>query len=316
MKERNILWIFLAFVLGFSMPICMCSGTCFLSVASLGLMVEGAEPVAIGDAVAVIRLDGTISGDPADSFYTAGVSPGLVENQLAQAADNPDVKAVVVRINSPGGSVVASNQIYHLIKDFDKPVVVWMDEMAASGGYYIACAADYIIAHPDTLTGSIGVISQFINAKDLLENVGVNVVVLTTGPYKDTGSLFRDMSEEEKAYWQTIIDEVYDEFVDIVAQERNLSETTVRDLANGSVYTGRQALELKLVDAVGLPKDAIAKAAELGHIEGTPRVIEIDAVPTFLEALYTYQAQSESPTFKEVLEWAAIPSLEFRFAGP
>jgi protease-4 len=315
MKERNILWVFLAFVLGFMLPVCTCMGSCFLSVASLGLLAEGGEPVATGPAVAVIRLNGVISSG-SDSFSSAGITPGLVENLLAQAASNPDVKAVVLHINSPGGSVVASNQIYHMLKDFEKPIVVWMDETAASGGYYIACGTDYVIAHPDTLTGSIGVISQFINAEDLLEEIGVDVVVITTGPRKDTGSLFRDMTEEELAYWQTIIDEVYEEFVDIVAEERGLPEETVRELADGSVYTGRQALEAGLVDAVGLPQDAIAKAAELGGIEGKPHVIEIEAVPSFWEALYTYQAQPTTPTLEELLNWATTPSLEFRFAGP
>ena len=315
MKERNILWVFLAFVLGFMLPVCTCMSSCFLSVASLGLLAEGGEPVATGPAVAVIRLNGVISSG-SDSFSSAGITPGLVENLLAQAASNPDVKAVVLHINSPGGSVVASNQIYHMLKDFEKPIVVWMDETAASGGYYIACGTDYVIAHPDTLTGSIGVISQFINAEDLLEEIGVDVVVITTGPRKDTGSLFRDMTEEELAYWQTIIDEVYEEFVDIVAEERGLPEETVRELADGSVYTGRQALKAGLVDAVGLPQDAIAKAAELGGIEGKPHVIEIEAVPSFWEALYTYQAQPTTPTLEELLNWATTPSLEFRFAGP
>jgi protease-4 len=202
-----------------------------------------------------------------------------------------------------------------MIKDFDKPVVVWMDEMAASGGYYIACGADHVVAHPDSLVGSIGVISQFINADELLEEIGVDVVVITTGARKDTGSLFRDMTEEEQAYWQVIIDEVYDEFVDVVAEGRDLPEEMVRELADGRVYTGRQALEEGLVDAVGLPEDAIAKAAELGGIEGEPRVIEIDSIPSLLETLYAYQTRSTTPTFEDILNWAATPSLEFRFAG-
>jgi protease-4 len=316
MKERNMLWVFLAFTLGFSLPVCACVSSCFLSVAGLGLLAEGGGSIPTGPAVAVIRLNGAITSDPADSFSTMGITPGLVDNQLTQAAGDPDVKAVVLRINSPGGSVVASNQIYHMIEDFEKPVVVWMDEMAASGGYYIACGADYVIAHPDTLTGSIGVISQFINADELLDEIGVDVVVITSGPRKDIGSLFRDMTEEEQAYWQVIIDETYDEFVDVVAEGRDLPEETVRELADGSVYTGRQALDSGLVDALGLPEDAVAKAAELGGIEGEPRVIEIDALPGFLKALYTYRGQPVTPTFEELLEWAATPSLEYRFAGP
>jgi protease-4 len=316
MKERSILWVFLAFVLGFLLPVCSCVSTCFLSVAALGLIAEGGAPLATGDAVALIHLDGVITSDTSSGVYASGITPALVDNLLAQASADPAIKAVVVRVNSPGGSVVGSNQIYHMLKDFDKPIVFWMDETAASGGYYIACGADHIVAHPDSLVGSIGVISQFINAEDLLNEIGVDVVVITSGPRKDTGSLFRDMTEEEQAYWQALIDEVYDGFVEIVAEARDMPEGTVRELADGRVYTGRQALELGLVDETGLPEDAIAKAAELGGIEGDPRVVELEALPSFFDALYAYQSQSASPTFEEIIDWAAVPSLEFRFAGP
>jgi protease-4 len=316
MKERSILWVFLAFVLGFSLPVCSCVSTCFLSAAALSVMTSTGTPLDTSDAVGLIRLDGVISSDTPSGIYGSGITPDLVDSLLAQAEADPTIKAVVVDVNSPGGSVVGSDQVYHMLKDFDKPVVFWMDEMAASGGYYIACGGDHIIAHPDSLVGSIGVISQFINAEELLDEIGVDVVVITSGPRKDTGSLFRDMTEEEQEYWQALIDEVYDGFVEIVAEARDLPEETVRELADGRVYTGRQAAELGLVDETGLPADAIAKAAELGGIEGAPRVVELQVAPSFLDALYAYQSQSASPTFEEVVNWAAVPSLEFRFAGP
>ncbi len=325
MKDnKSILWIFLAFTLGFTLPVCSCLGSGLVTLAMLS-QAASADPmtsVGIGDAVAVIRLNGAITSTPSQeaAFITEEITPGRVTKLLEQAELNPDIKAVVLRVNSPGGSVVASDEIYHKLRDFEKPIVLWMDEIAASGGYYIACGADYIYAHPDTLTGSIGVISQFINAEELLDEVGVNVTVITSGPRKDMGSLFREMSEEEQEIWRTITDEIYQDFVNVVAQARDMPEETVKDLADGRIYTGRQAMTHGLVDAVGLPSDAIAKAAELGSIEletgEAPRIIELKSAPTFLESLYGFQARGELPTLNEVLSWAGAPSVQYRFTGP
>jgi len=313
MKNRTILWIFLAFLLGFAMPVCSCVGTGLLAMTTLGCMAQApTTPMVTGDAVAVIRLDGTITSDPLDYFTTTGITPDRTNNLLEQAAANPNVKAVVLRVNSPGGSVVASDEIYHALLDFEKPVVVWMGEMAASGGYYISCGSDYVFAHPSTLTGSIGVISQFINAEKLLDEIGVDVVVITSGPRKDMGSLFREMTEEEQELWQEVTDEIYAGFVKIVVQARELDEETVRELGDGRVYTGRQAQELGLVDEVGALYDAIAKAAELGGIEGEPQVIELKTTPSFVDALYGFQARSALPTLAEVLSWAGAPSVQYR----
>jgi protease-4 len=315
MKDRPILWVFVAFVLGFALPVCSCVGTGFVTLSMASRMAgEPASVTALGDAVAVIRLDGAITSTSEDYLSTSGITPARVFDLLEQAAD-PAIKAVVVRVNSPGGGVVASDEIYHALLDFEKPVVIWMGDMAASGGYYISCGGDYVFAHPDTLTGSIGVISQFLNVEELMEKIGVDAVVITSGPSKDTGSLFREMTEEEQALWGAIIDEVYEGFVEIVAQARDLPLEDVRELADGRVYTGRQALELGLVDEVGTPGDAIAKAAELGGIEGEPHVIELRPTLTFLETLYGFQARSAMPTLEEILSWAGAPSLQFRVVG-
>jgi protease-4 len=317
MKDRTILWVFLAFVVGFTLPVCSCLGTGLVALSTLGRMAGGTAPagIGLGDAVAVIRLDGTISSAPGDALTVQGITPGRVAALLKQAAD-PAIKAVVVSVNSPGGSVVASDEIYHALVKFDKPVVIWMGEMAASGGYYISCGGDYVFAHPDTLTGSIGVISQFLNAEELMQKVGVDAVVITSGPRKDIGSPFREMTEEEQALWKGIIDEIYGGFVELVAQARDLPVEQVRELADGSVYTGRQALELGLVDGVGTLDDAIAKAAELGGIAGKPQVIELRPAPTFFDLLYGFQGRSAVPTLEEILGWAGVPSLEFRFVRP
>jgi protease-4 len=317
MKDRTILWIFLAFVLGFALPVCSCLGTGVLALGTLGRIAGEPTPagVGLGDAVAVIQLDGTITSGPEEYLTAQGITPGRVADLLEQATD-PAVKAIVVSVNSPGGSVVASDEIYHALGAFEKPVVVWMGEVAASGGYYIACGGDHVFAHPDTLTGSIGVISQFINVEELLDDVGVQMVVITSGPRKDIGSPFREMTEEEQALWQGITDEIYEGFVQVVSQARGLPLEEVRELADGRIYTGQQALELGLVDDVGTLKDAIAKAAELGGIEGEPRVIELRPTPSLRDLFYGVQARSTMPTLEEILGWAGVPSLQYRFLGP
>ena len=317
MKDRTILWVFLAFILGFVLPVCSCAGTGLLTVGTLSRLAGEPAPtgIGLGDAVAVIRLDGTITSGTEDYFTAPGITPGRVADLLAQAAD-PAVKAIVVRVNSPGGSVVASDEIYRALVEFDRPVVVWMDEIAASGGYYIACGGDHVFAHPDTLTGSIGVISQFLNVEELLDEIGVDVVVITSGPRKDIGSPYREMTEEEQALWEGITDEIYEGFVEVVAQARDLPLDKVRELADGSIYTGRQAQKLGLVDDVGTLDDAIAKAAELGGIEGEPRVIELRPTPSLLDLFYGIQARSAMPTLEEILGWAGAPSVQFRFVRP
>jgi protease-4 len=149
-----------------------------------------------------------------------------------------------------------------------------------------------------------------------MDKIGVDAVVITSGPRKDIGSPFREMSEEEQALWAGIIDETYEGFVELVAQARNLPLEKVRELADGSIYTGRQALELGLVDEVGNLDDAIAKAAELGGIEGEPQVVELKPIITFFDLMYGFQARSTMPTLEEILGWAGMPSLEFRSVAP
>ena len=318
MKDRTILWVLLAVVVGFTLPVGGCVGAGVITLGAMGLMARGTAPTAAisGDAVAVIRLDGPITSGSVDYLNPQTITPEHVSGLLELAAVDPAVKAVVLHINSPGGSVVASDRIYRALLAFEKPIVVWMGEVAASGGYYIACGSDYILAHPDTLTGSIGVISQFINAEELMNKIGVEAVVIASGPRKDTGSLFREMTEEEKALWEAITDEIYGSFVGIVAQARDLPLDEVRTLADGRVYTGRQAADVGLVDEVGALNDAIAKAAELGGIEGTPVIIELHSEPSFFDLLYSFQLRATTPTFQEILSWAGTPSLEYKFVGP
>jgi protease-4 len=200
--------------------------------------------------------------------------------------------------------------IYNELENVQKPVVVFFGETAASGGYYVSMAGDFIIANANSLVGSIGVISTFPNAEELLEKVGVEMNVVISGEAKDFGSLYREMTPDELAYWQGVIDETYAGFVEIVAAGRNLDVDEVRALADGRVYTGRQALELGLVDALGYEQDAINKAAALGLISGEPRVIRYSTEISFLSLLGGITNPPDTGAFA-LLERLLAPKLEF-----
>jgi len=277
MNRKIVYWI-----IGISLVLFLfCAAT-----LTLGFLISGglSNGLALGDAVALIKVEGIIqSGDPpTDLFGTpqTGAYSAKIVSQLKQANDDSNVKTIVLRVDSPGGGVVASDEIYEQILALDKPVLISMGTLAASGGYYISAPADEIWANRHTLTGSIGVIIQFVNLEELFEEYGVEATVLKSGVNKDTGSLFRAMTPEEQAIWQTIIDESYDTFVNIIATGRDLDQEAVRDLADGRVYTGQQALELGLIDNLGNLDDVIDRAAELGGIEGKPRIIRYDQSPS------------------------------------
>ena len=220
-------------------------------------------PFAKGGKVAVLPVTGLI----ADSEATI--------EQLRKFAKDDSVKAIVVRINSPGGGVGPSQEIYEEIGKLKgkKPVVASMGAVAASGGYYIACASRKIYANPGTITGSIGVIMQFVNVKELIEKIGIKGVVVKSGELKDTGSPVRDMSPEERQYLQAVIDNVHAQFVQAVADGRKLDLEAVRKIADGRIFSGEQAKALGLVDALGNQEDAVADAARMAKIEGEPRVV-------------------------------------------
>jgi protease-4 len=219
-----------------------------------------------GERVAVVRIEGVIL-DSRDAIA-----------ELRQFRENPNVKAIVLRIDSPGGGVVPSQEIYsEVLKTRNEgrvKVVASMGNLAASGGYYIAAATDRIVANPGTLTGSIGVIMELANVQGLLEKVGVQSVVIKSGKHKDLASPFRTMSAEDRAILQTVLDDVYDQFIQAVAAGRAMKVGQVRDLADGRIFTGRQARTVKLVDELGDLQDAIKLAGKMGGIAGEPRVVE------------------------------------------
>jgi len=198
-------------------------------------------------------------------------------DQLKDFGTRSGVKSVVIRIDSPGGGVAASQEIYEAIKKFraetNKRVVVSMGSVAASGGYYIACASDRIFANPGTITGSIGVIAEWYNYGDLLRWAKMQDVVIKSGILKDAGSPTRPLTDEEKSYFQSLINVLYAQFVSAVASSRSMKEEEVRKLADGRVYTGQEAKANRLVDEIGTFQDAITAAAKMAGISGEPKIV-------------------------------------------
>jgi protease-4 len=232
---------------------------------------------ALGDKIAVVEIKGVITS-----------SRSIVE-QIENYAEDDAVKAIVLRINSPGGAVGPSQEIYRevLRAKEKKKVIASMESVAASGGYYVACASDVIVANPGTITGSIGVVMEFSNIEDLLRKIGLRSYVVKSGKHKDIGSPVRKMTSEEKAILQGVIDSVHNQFVRAVAEGRDLEEGKVRQLADGRIFSGEQAEELGLVDRLGGLQDAVEIAAEMVGIEGKPAVIYPKRKLSLYELLFT-----------------------------
>jgi protease-4 len=238
---------------------------CLVALAAMFLY-DGSSNVSLSpNQIASLEINGTIAD-----------SRDFVE-ELNDYGKRPHVKSVLIRIDSPGGGVAASQEIYEAIKKFRaetrKKVVISMASTAASGGYYIACGADKILANPGTVTGSIGVIAQWYDYSDLLRWAKMQSVVIKSGELKDSGSGSRPITEKEKAYFQSLIDDMYGQFVAAVADGRKMPEEEVRKLADGRVYTGLQAKENHLIDELGTFQDAVKEAARMGGIVGEPKLL-------------------------------------------
>lgn len=220
------------------------------------------------DKIIHIDLEGIISSMEVSGLFTEAM-PGIdtVKRALEQAVEDKNVKAIVLRINSPGGEVTASDILYNAVKKAakEKPVVVYMDSMAASGGYYVACGATKIVASETTLTASIGVIMETLSYHELFGKVGLSMATFTSGAFKDSLSGARPMRDDEKAYIQNLVTQMYDRFLGIVSEARGVPKDTLKStVADGRVVTGREALNAKLVDQIGYVEDAYALARELG----------------------------------------------------
>lgn len=230
--------------------------------------------------------------------------------QIKKYAEDDDVKAIVVRIESPGGGVAPSQEIYSELlkvrKSSNKKIVVSMGNLAASGGYYIACAADKIVANPGTLTGSIGVIMTFSNVEELMKKIGLKTEVIKSGKFKDIGSPVRRFTEEDKKLLQEVIDDVYGQFVNAVADGRGMDVEKVKSFSDGRIFTGKQAFEMGLVDKLGSFEDAIQLAADMVGIEGKPKVISEKKETNLLFRLLESKALTYLPSRMQI-----TPGLQF-----
>lgn len=244
---------------------------------SIALLASGdSASFSMGDSIAVIRIDDTISG-------TSGVTPEDILDQLDQAMADDAVKAIVLRVDSGGGTVAASQEIMMEVRKVReiKPIVVSVGDICASGAYMVASQCDEIVAAPGSSVGSIGVISQVTNVQGLLDKLGIQFTTLTAGEYKDAGSPYRALTETETAMIQEELDAIYNLFIADVAEGRGMTEAEVRELATGWVWLGNEALELGLVDTIGNYNDAIDRAAELGGIAGEPNIVSYEYVDPF-----------------------------------
>jgi protease-4 len=241
---------------------------------SLWQVGQGGTKVAAGsyETIGVIEINGIITGESSsDIFSTASADARDIMEAIRNAADREDIKVLLLRINSPGGTSVASQEIGIELDKFrarGKKVVVSMGEICASGGYWIACSSDHIVANGGTLTGSIGVIMELTNLEGLYEKIGLQQEVIKSAQHKDIGSSYRDMTETEREILQEIVDDSYEQFLDQVRRGRRgkIEEASLPDIADGRVFSGRTALEMGLVDSLGNYYDAVDTARSVAGL--------------------------------------------------
>ncbi|MGH7397815.1 MAG: signal peptide peptidase SppA [Candidatus Rokuibacteriota bacterium] len=247
-------------------------GVLVLFVATVWLLLALSDDGLPGGAkVAVVEVEGVIG-----LGVDGGLDTDAIIRTLGEYRDDPAVRAVVLRIDSPGGVVAPTQEIFTAVRrlrEANKPVVASLGSVAASGGYYVAVSADRIFASPGTLTGSIGVVMQLANVEGLLKKVGVEYVVVKAGTYKDVGNFARAMTPEERRILQSLLDDIYDQFIAAVAEGRGLELQAVRAFAEGRIYSGRQAQGLKMVDELGGLEDAIEAAAKMAGLPPNPKVV-------------------------------------------
>ena len=234
-----------------------------------------------------------------------------IVRQLSDYRHNPGVRGILLRIDSPGGAVAPAQEIYSEIMKLradHKTVYASMGTVAASGGYYIACAADYVLANPGTLTGSIAAVMTFSNIEELTNKIGVKPVIIKSGKYKDVGSPLRAMNPEERKLLQNVVDDVHQQFVQAVAKGRGLSVSEVKEIADGRIMTGQQALKLKLIDEIGGLEKTLELLAKKIGVEGRPRVIEEKEKTPFFDWLLQ---SSLSSRLIETLMPASLPRLQY-----
>jgi protease-4 len=267
----------------------------FLSLVFIGLIFIGVCFILLAQAIKGRGFEYTSRGS-GDKIAVVEINDVIITSekpveQIKKFRDDKSIKAIILRINSPGGGVAASQEIYDEVKrtrDSGKLIVVSMGSIAASGGYYIAVGSSLIVANPGTLTGSIGVIMQFISLKEMAEKLGIKHTTIKSGELKDSGNPFRDVNAKDTAYFQEVVNNTFQQFLDVVARERKMDKETLMQYANGRVFTGLQAKEYGLIDSLGTFEDAVRITSKMAGIEGEPRIIrEKKRISIFEELLGT-----------------------------
>jgi protease-4 len=256
-----------------------------------------------GDKLAVIELTGVIQ------------SSDDIVRQIKKYRDDKSIKGILLRVDSPGGAVVPSQEMYEEVRKTreKKPVVVSMGSLAASGGYYVAVGGSKLVANRGTLTGSIGVIGEFWQLHEGMKKLGVDLKTIKSGKLKDAGTFSRPMSPDAEKYFQSLMDDVHRQFVAVVEAERKLDHAAVLDLADGRVFTGEQAVKLHLVDTLGTFEDAVTIAAELSKIEGEPALVRERQRKGWFERMFGEVGESVQDLKQSLFQ---IPVLSYRFTGP
>lgn len=257
--------------------IVIAGGSCALLFSLAGTF--NTTPIPMGDSIALIHVDGAIAGT--GSVYDGVITPEYMLDQLDQALADDSVKAILLRIDSPGGTVAASQEITMAVRRAveEKPIVASVGDIGASGAYMVAAQCDEIVAAPGSMVGSIGVIMEIPNVSGLLDKLGVEFTVLTQGENKDVGSPYRSVTPTETVMLNEQMAIAYDQFIADVAEGRGMDEAEVRELATGWAWLGTEALDLGLVDSLGNYDDAVDRAAELGNIDGEPYIVTYE--PTY-----------------------------------
>ncbi|MFH1393962.1 MAG: signal peptide peptidase SppA [Candidatus Micrarchaeota archaeon] len=270
-------------------------------------------PSVTGKCVAVVDVNYplTTSGVPATLFSEGYPGSGQLAHTIRELNDRDDVGAIVFVINSGGGSVVASGEIYDSIEELDKPSVSYFREVAASGAYHIASATDYIISDPNAITGSLGVVTTVVSMQGLFDKIGINGTNVVSGEHKDMGSSFRNMSQQEQMILQALVDEVFDDFKSDILRNRQdrMNMPLFEEALDGRIMTGRKAETVGLVDETGNIMDAILKAAHMAGMEAESAE-EVRRCP--VPVLADEGAMLSADTFLSILEARAAPSISYQ----
>lgn len=289
----------------------------FLSLIFTGLVFVGISFLALLMFFKSGSFEYTVSGS-GEKIGIVEISDAIFSSektveQIKKFREDKSIKAIILRINSPGGGVAASQEIYDEVKrtrESGKIIVTSMGSICASGGYYIACGSSLLVGNPGTLTGSIGVIAQFLTMKDLAEKLGIKETTIKSGEYKDAGNPFRDVSEKDKIYFQDIVNNTFEQFFNVVASERKLVPDSLKKFADGRVFTGLQAKEYGLIDSLGSFQDAVRMTATLAGIEGEPRLIREKKKFSFFEEMFGMKFEDVTNIKEKLFE---EPILQYKF---